>query len=328
MRSVRQTHLPSFLKAVNTCVQKSGKFASAIHPMNRSVEAIMEFYAEAGVDLALDDAPHDRFAEAKAARDKPGAEKPVTAMPVPQRDANRKKQSGPTAAQTLLDRASSDRVGQAPAIAQPAADGVSAEAAVMAARQQAKAAQSLDELRDMLSGFEGCGLKRTAKSLVFSDGNPASRLMLIGEAPGRDEDIAGKPFVGRSGQLLDKMLQAIGLSRDHVYIANVIPWRPPGNRTPSPQETEICRPFIERQIELANPDVLVLLGGASAKQILQTQEGITRLRGKWHTYQTGTREIPAIATLHPAYLLRQPPQKRLAWRDFLEIKKRLSSVGE
>lgn len=300
----------------------SGTFEGASAPMTRSVEAIMDFYAEAGVDLALDDMPHDRFSESAAEREKKKADDKAKVGAV----LNKTGASSPAGVQ-----AASGRPGVSPSggpIARPKADGVSAETAIMAAREEAGKAQTLEELRDLLARFEGCGLKRTAKSLVFSDGNPEARLMLVGEAPGRDEDLAGKPFVGRSGQLLDKMLQAIGLTRNDVYVANTIPWRPPGNRTPSPQETEICRPFIERQIELANPDVLVLLGGASAKQILQTQEGITRLRGKWRTYRAGSREIPAVATLHPAYLLRQPPQKRLAWRDFLDIKKRLQETSD
>ena len=151
--------------------------------------------------------------------------------------------------------------------------------------------------------------------------------MLVGEAPGRDEDIEGRPFVGRSGQLLDRMLAAIGLDRTSVYIANVIPWRPPGNRTPTPHETQICRPFIERQIELVNPLVLVHLGGASAKTLLDTSEGILRLRGNWRTYTTGSGVvIPAMPTLHPAYLLRTPNHKKLAWRDFLEVKMKLRSA--
>lgn len=311
----------------------SGPLESASAAMTRSVEAIMDFYAEAGVDLALDDMPHDRFSESAAEREKKKADDKAKTAAVLNKSGTSSGMGGPAASghsQRRPEGRSEGRSGASSSggpIARPKADGVSAETAIMAARQEAAKAQTLEELRDLLARFEGCGLKRTAKSLVFSDGNPEARLMLVGEAPGRDEDLAGKPFVGRSGQLLDKMLQAIGLTRNDVYVANTIPWRPPGNRTPSPQETEICRPFIERQIELANPDVLVLLGGASAKQILQTQEGITRLRGKWRTYRAGSRDIPAVATLHPAYLLRQPPQKRLAWRDFLEIKKRLEETS-
>jgi DNA polymerase len=148
--------------------------------------------------------------------------------------------------------------------------------------------------------------------------------MFVGEAPGREEDIAGLPFVGRSGKLLDLMLNAIGLDRTSAYIANIIPWRPPGNRTPTPQESAICLPIIMRQIELADPDILVCLGGPSAQTLLNVKEGILKTRGRWFSYQTGSREIRALATLHPAYLLRQPGQKRLAWRDFLAIKTALS----
>ncbi len=197
----------------------------------------------------------------------------------------------------------------------------------MAAREEAKSAKSLEELKSILAGFTGCTLRTTATQLVFADGNPAARVMFVGEAPGRDEDIAGLPFVGRSGQLLDRMMAAIGLTRANAYIANIVPWRPPGNRTPTPQESAICLPFTLRQIELADPDVLVCLGGPSAQTLLGTRDGILRTRGRWFPFQTGTREIRATATLHPAYLLRQPLQKRLAWRDFLAIKKTLGTLS-
>ena len=194
----------------------------------------------------------------------------------------------------------------------------------MAAREAAARAASLDDLHAMLEQFEGCALRSTAKQLVFGDGNPHARVMLGGEAPGRDEDLAGLPFVGRSGQLLDRMLAAIGLDRNGVYIANVVPWRPPGNRTPTPQESQICLPVIKRQIELADPDILVCLGGPSAAALLGMTDGIRKFRGRWRTYHTGTREIRAIATFHPAYLLRSPLEKRLAWRDFQAIRAALA----
>ena len=167
-------------------------------------------------------------------------------------------------------------------------------------------------------------LRSTATRLAFADGNPQARVMFIGEAPGRDEDIQGLPFVGPSGRLLDRMMAAIGLNRTTAYVGNVIPWRPPGNRTPTPQETEICLPFTKRQIELADPDILVCLGAPSALAVLGLKDGIRRSRGRWHSYRTGTREIRAIATFHPAYLLRSPLEKRLAWRDFLAVKKALA----
>jgi DNA polymerase len=177
-----------------------------------------------------------------------------------------------------------------------------------------------------LETFDECGLKRTAKNLVFSDGNPAGRVMFIGEAPGRDEDLQGKSFVGRSGQLLDRMLAAIGLDRDTVYIANVIYWRPPGNRDPSPVERAQCRPFIIRQIELADPEIIVPIGAVPARELIGTTSGILRLRGQWKSFKVNGREIPVMPSLHPAYLLRQPAQKKLAWRDFLAIRRKLDEA--
>src|SRR5437763_1999983 len=226
------------------------------------------------------------------------------------------------------NRAISQPVRNAPprsfALKPPIAAPPSPEAAAMAARAAAKAATSLDELRSILDRFEGCALRATATRLVFADGNPKSRVMFVGEAPGYDEDIAGRPFVGRSGKLLDRMMAAIGLDRSAAYIANVVPWRPPGNRTPTPQETAICLPFIQRQIELADPDILVCLGGPAMQTLLGIKDGITRSRGRWFSYQTGRREIRALATFHPAFLLRSPLQKRFAWRDFLALKTALA----
>jgi DNA polymerase len=168
-------------------------------------------------------------------------------------------------------------------------------------------------------------LKRTAKTTCFARGSDDAPLMLIGEAPGREEDLAGKPFVGRAGQLLDRMLATIGFDERHVYITNVVYWRPPGNRTPTPEEVEACAPFLARQIELVAPKVLVLLGGAAAKAMLGTSEGIMRLRGKWLNYSAGGATISTLATLHPAYLLRTPAAKKLAWRDLLMIKAALGA---
>jgi uracil-DNA glycosylase len=187
--------------------------------------------------------------------------------------------------------------------------------------------QTLDDLKAMIEAYEGCGLKKTATQVVFSDGVPGSRVMLVGEAPGRDEDIQGKPFVGKSGQLLDLMLKAIGLDRSSVYIANTIYWRPPGNRTPTPEEIAQCLPFIKRQIELAKPEIIVFVGGVSAKTMLDTKAGIMQLRGNWTELTLpalGT--LPALPTLHPAYLLRNPAHKRLAWADWLSVKTRLKNA--
>jgi DNA polymerase len=197
----------------------------------------------------------------------------------------------------------------------------------MAARAEAGAATTLDNLRARLAAFDGCPLKVTARQLVFADGNPHAPMMLVGEAPGRDEDASGLPFVGRAGQLLDRMLAAIGLDRTGVYIANVIPWRPPGNRTPSDFETEVLKPFIRRQIELAAPEILVMLGGQSLKVLTGSTQGIIRSRGQWMSYRAGERDIPALPTLHPAFLLRQPIKKRDAWADFLKLKAKLAAVA-
>jgi uracil-DNA glycosylase family 4 len=185
-------------------------------------------------------------------------------------------------------------------------------------------AATLEALEAMVAAFDGCGLKRTAKSLCFARGSTKARVMLIGEAPGRDEDLQGKPFVGRAGQLLDRMLASIGLDETHIYITNTVYWRPPGNRTPTSEEIEACAPFLARQIELLSPDLLVLLGGAAAKSVLGVSEGIMRLRGKWLNYSCAGRNIRTLATLHPAYLLRTTADKRLAWRDLLMIKAALA----
>ena len=184
-------------------------------------------------------------------------------------------------------------------------------------------AETLQALQEMVASFEECALKRTAKTLCFARGSEAAKIMLIGEAPGRDEDLQGTPFVGRAGQLLDRMLAAIGLDESQVYITNTVYWRPPGNRTPTPQEVAACAPFLARQIELLNPGMLVLLGGGAAKNILGVSEGIMRLRGKWLKYACGGRDIATLATLHPAYLLRKPEEKRYAWRDLLMVKQAL-----
>jgi len=187
-------------------------------------------------------------------------------------------------------------------------------------RAMVAGARSLAELEAMLKRFEGCGLKATAKNLCFYRGAEHARLMIVGEAPGRDEDLAGKPFVGRAGMLLDKMLAAIGLSEKDVHITNIVYWRPPGNRTPTPQEALACRPFLERQAELVAPHVVLALGGAAAKQLFDISDGIMRLRGRWREIALGGHHARAMATLHPAYLLRTPAAKGMAWRDMLAIK--------
>src|SRR5579871_5299145 len=291
-----------------------------------ALRALLAFYADAGVDTALDEVPANRFIAEFP--DRPPA---PAAAGSPPRTLYQKTEALGTAGVSPAsgeERAARSQVAPNHPAAVPPGRGGSAppppDQATMAAREAAASAKSLDELRAMLERFEGCGLRFTAKRLVFADGNPKARVMIVGEAPGRDEDIAGLPFVGRSGQLLDRMIAAIGLDRSKAYIANVIPWRPPGNRTPTPQETLVCLPFIQRQIELVNPDVLVTLGNPSTQALLGTREGIMRTRGKWIDYDTGTRTIRAVATFHPAYLLRSPSYKRMSWQDLRAIAKVLA----
>ena len=268
-----------------------------------NVRQLLAFYLEAGVDCALTDEPSDRLAEPDSVT------MATAAAPVREAAPPRQLQETPVA----MPAVSRSEIAAAP------------EVAIASAREAARTAPSLEALRALLENFEGCALKHTATRLVFSDGNPEARIMFVGEAPGRDEDIEGLPFVGRSGKLLDRMMAAIGLDRTSAYIANVVPWRPPGNRTPTPQESAVCLPFTLRQIELADPDILVCLGSPSTQTLLNSKDGILKTRGRWLPFHTGTREIRAIATLHPAYLLRQPVQKRFAWRDFLAIKKALAT---
>ena len=277
-----------------------------------ALRAVLAFYADAGVDAVLDAAPVNRLTaydddSEPASPSRPrqaAAPQPAAVPPGPQHGGH-----GAAAAPAPTPPPP------------PAAD------AVMAAREAAASAQTLEELRALLDGFEGCPLRFSATRLVFADGNPEARVMIVGEAPGRDEDLAGLPFVGRSGRLLDLMLKAIGLDRTTVYIANLVPWRPPGNRTPTPLESQTCLPFLKRQIELADPDFLLCLGAPAAATLLGVSEGIRRSRGRWRVYHTGTREVRALASFHPSYLLRSPIEKRFAWRDFLSLRAALAETG-
>ncbi len=320
------------------------------------LEAYLEFLSAVGIDCALEDAPVDRFAQTQTqleqqakARPAPspqnfagpagyGAAEPAQSQPKnlsisPAEMARNMRENGVSAgakqeAKKILERQRAAKEAAVPTTMPNAADGnavVPNAETVGSARSAASSANSLDELKHILAGFDGCNLRLTAKNLVFGDGNPNARIMLIGEAPGRDEDLQGIPFVGRSGQLLDRILKAAGLNRSHVYIANVVPWRPPGNRTPTPHETEICRPFIQRQIELVDPEIVVFLGAASAKTLSGARDGIRKLRGKWLTYNGEGAQRKAIATYHPAYLLRSPGEKRFVWRDMLQIRTELES---
>jgi DNA polymerase len=282
----------------------------------KALASALEWHLDIGADEALQDAPADRLSAAAAA--------PVSSFVPPA--------VSPAASPTIQSLNN-----PAPAAAPiPGTPDLRLEALKLA-----RAANTLDELREAVAAFEGMALKKTATSLVFCDGNPQARIMLVGEAPGADEDRLGKPFVGVSGQLLDKMLRWIGLDRaageadKALYISNILNWRPPGNRTPTPQEVEISLPFIEKHIALVKPRLLILAGGVSTKALLGTAEGISRLRGRFHDYRPLTQElfaeqpavIPALATYHPAYLLRTPSQKRLVWQDFLMLQERYKALA-
>lgn len=282
--------------------------------------SLLAWQVAAGADEAILDAPVDRT-RPQPSISGPAVPAPSPAMPRGVAEAPR---AFAEAATPLPPR---------PAIRPAAPPPRPAPASTPLVAQDAKALAAscgtIAELEQAVRVYDGCGLKKTATNTVFADGNPEARLMFVGEAPGADEDRQGKPFVGLSGKLLDRMLQAIGYDRTSAYITNILFWRPPGNRQPTPQEIQQCLPFVVRHIELVRPDVLVLLGGTSAKTILNQTEGILRLRGRWFEYRTDENlpVIPAIPTLHPAYLLRSPGQKREAWRDFLALKLRLSSAG-
>jgi uracil-DNA glycosylase len=268
--------------------------------MAEGLNGLLRWYAEMGVDIAVDHTPHDRFAESSASLCLRAEMRSVSAAPRKTIEASRHTMREPVTA-------------------------LAADAIAATAQESAAAAKNLGDLRERLSRFEGCGLKATATRLVFGDGYQSANIMFVGEAPGADEDREGLPFVGRAGKLLDKMLASIGLDRGKVYIANVVPWRPPGNRTPTPLETAACLPFTRRQIELVDPKILVCLGAASAQTLLGGKEGIMRMRGRWFAF-AGNPEIRAFAMLHPAYLLRQPAQKKLAWQDLRMLDKEINRL--
>lgn len=268
-----------------------------------SLLEIALFYAEAGCDEAIGDRPVDRTVAPAARAATPAAT--VTSAPRPA--AMPAPMPAPPA-------------GGTPAL-------LSVQAIETAASRAANACRTIPELEAAIKAFEGCALRNTATNTVIARGNPQAPLMIIGEAPGRDEDAQGAPFVGESGQLLDRMLKAIGRDESNVYISNIIFWRPPGNRDPSAEEIVACRPFIEKLIELSNPKLIACAGKFSAATLLGTTQGITRIRGRWHEYRRGDLAIPAMPLLHPAYLLRQPGVKREAWRDMLSLAEKLDSLS-
>jgi uracil-DNA glycosylase family 4 len=268
-------------------------------------KALLEWYAEAGVDEAIDDKPVDHFAapvktEAKS-----------VAATVPAQPTNR----------------SANPKVEVPVMRTATAPVVAASVAQATARILADQCNTLEELREAVMNFDGCGLKKTASKTVFSDGNPNAKVMIIGEAPGEQEDIQGIPFCGPSGKLLDKVLASIGLTRaENLYISNTVFWRPPGNRQPSPEEAASCLPFVEKHIALINPKMLLLAGGTATMALLKMDTAVSKLRGKFYEYSNPylTSPLPVLITYHPSYLLRSPGQKRLAWQDMLLIKRFLA----
>jgi uracil-DNA glycosylase family 4 len=285
--------------------------------------ALLDFYAEAGIDCALAEEPIDRFAEEIVRREtlqRDRAQRGFGESETHQPD--RPRAAGPRAAPAIPDqlRQREERSAPPPLLTPVVMPPEEAEAA---ARALAAKAQSLEELRLAVSEFEGCALKASAKNLVFEGGDPKARVMLVGPAPGSDDDREGKPFVGRDGDLLERMLGAIGLGRETVYMAHVVPWRPAGNRNLTPQEIAVCLPIIRRQIQLADPDFLICLGEPAMRALLGVKDTILKGRGRWHEFDTGSRRIPAIATLHPDYVLKQPLNKRLVWRDLRAVKRAL-----
>jgi uracil-DNA glycosylase len=263
----------------------------------QAIAALLEWYVASGVDLAVDEIPQNRFETI-----------PFTPLSAPQTERPQVKLVQPPSPAN---------------IAPVNAPLLTPDAAIQDASQRASQASNLAELKQALLEYEGCGLKRTATQLVFESGVAGSRVMIIGDAPNADEDREGMPFSGKAGALLDRMLASIGLDRSGVYLANIVPWRPPGNRAPTPQEIASCSPFITRQIELARPDFLLCLGGPPSQALLDQKEGVNKTRGQWFDYASGERRIKALSTLNPAFLMKQPLQKRLVWRDMLLLKEAL-----
>ena len=283
---------------------------SVDRPQNDAeLAAALDWYRAVGVDLAVGEEPVDRFAASAAAPRRSAPIPPPVSVPV----------AAPTIAAPTLQRRSDEAPVAAPAIV------TSLTADPSETRALAAAAPTLEALRATMDAYEGCTLKKRATQLVFADGNPEAEIMLVGEGPGEQEDLTGKPFVGRGGQLLDRMLAAIELDRSKVYIANMVPWRPPGNRDPSPEELALCTPFLIRQVELVAPKFLVTLGNVPTKSLFQTANGITRMRGQWKDLDIGSHRVRSLATLHPAYLLRTPASKALAWRDMLSLRQAIEA---
>lgn len=303
---------------------------SATDMSPQALAALLHFYADAGVDQFMEDAPVDRFAETvalSASRARP-AQHSSAQQPNP-RDFAAAAANAPASgdSQKPMLPVKGEKTPARVVAPTPQASHLTIpdEAAFADARAMARSANTIAELKTALDNFTGCNLRHSAKSMVFADGNPEARVMFIGDAPGRDEDLQGLPFVGRHGQLLDRMLAAIGLSRESAYLTTMIPWRPPGNRTPAPHEIELCRPFVTRHLALAQPDFVVLLGNVASKALLDTDKAILAVRGTWMELECDGRKIPALPTLDPDFLLRNPAAKRHVWADLLSLSARLEA---
>jgi DNA polymerase len=285
--------------------------------------ALLHFHADAGVDWLLEEQPVDRFAEFAAARPARPAARQESSAPARQTEGGSPERHADAPQRQTASRTAPTRgAPPAPAIQQNVA--MPDEQAVAAARFAAESARSLSELKTALEGFSGCNLKNSARNTVFTEGDPASAVMVIGPMPDADDDREGMPFAGKSGLLLDRMLAAIGLERSGIMLGNVVPWRPPGNRPPTQAEMDICRPFIERQIALAEPKHLLLLGNLTARFFFGGTGTIHTLRGQWRDVAAGHLVLPALASLHPQELLNAPASKSLAWQDLLAFRAKMS----
>lgn len=285
------------------------------HTTREALAALLDWYAQAGVDAILEDRPRDRFAETAT---ESATRRPATRAieRTAQTEAPRREPASSPALPPM-----------APSLHRTV---VPDDVAVADARERARSASTLGELHAALSSFEGCNLRLAARNLVFGEGPEDASLMMIGEAPERDEDLSGTPFAGRAGTLLERMLAAIGVERPTVRLAAALPWRPPGGRAPTPAEIEICLPFLARHVELVRPKAIVTFGMLGSRMLLRSEGNIARLRGRWQTYGFGVlpeEAVPVLPMLHPTYLLNHPAQKRLAWTDFLLLRERLNASG-
>jgi uracil-DNA glycosylase family 4 len=262
---------------------------------NDELLSVLEWYRAAGVDLAVGEDPVDRFAQ------------------------RNQQAAAPRAAVQSMQQASQ------PLAPPPLAGPIGGDPEE--ARRLAESAQSIEALKSTLEGYDGCGLKFRATQLVFAEGNPEAKIVIIGDPPGADEDREGRPFAGRTADLLTRMLASIGLDWDSVYALNTIPWRPPGNRAPTPEELSLCLPFLHRHVELVGPSLVLTMGQMATQTVFQTTNSIIKMRGKWQDVSIGSHTVPAIATLPPGYLLRNPAAKQQAWRDLLSLKAKMDEMS-